>query len=206
MEDLRGLRFGKGIVPLIGDPMRATNGGTKWLFLCDCDRTPAFYAWSEVLKRSPGMCCKLCRNEIVRAAMTTHGMRFTTFYRVWRNMLDRCENSNHEAYPCYGGRNISVCERWHTFENFRDDMLATYSQELTIERLNNNGNYEPGNCEWRGRKHQASNRRTNKFLTHNGQTHTYSGWAEIIGLDKTTIRKRVLRGWPVWKILSRERF
>lgn len=90
--------------------------------------------------------------------MTKHGMSKTSIYRCWQQVIQRCENPKSPDYKNYGGRGITVCERWHTFENFYEDM-GDKPKGLTLERINNDGNYEPGNCEWATWKKQQNNRR-----------------------------------------------
>ena len=94
----------------------------------------------------------------VSAAQVKHGMSRTSTYHIWQTMRQRCSNPNATAYASYGGRGITVCDRWQEFENFLADM-GERPEGLSLERVNNNGNYEPGNCVWATRKAQAANRR-----------------------------------------------
>ena len=90
-------------------------------------------------------------------------MSGTRFYKVWKGMFTRCYNKNYKLYKDYGGRGITICNKWHKFENFRDDMLNYYKDNLSIDRINNDGNYEPNNCRWATRKEQNNNRRMQKL-------------------------------------------
>lgn len=144
-----------------------------------------------------------CLNEELS---TTHGQSKTRTYRIWIGMRQRCENENRDWYRRYGGRGILVCRRWAVYENFLADM-GECPPRLTLERNNNDGNYEPDNCRWATRKEQAQNLSTNRYLIYQGRTQTVTQWAEEIGLNPTTVAVRLFRypDWPIEKILSRPR-
>lgn len=200
--DLAGQVFGKLTVVRFHE--KASNGGSKWLCRCECGRECV--VWAEVLKRQPDIRCKECRKEVQRAQRTTHGMKYTPEYMTWNQMKDRCLNSNSSNYRHYCARGITICDRWLSFENFFKDMGLRPSIGHTLDRIDNDGNYTPENCRWAEASEQANNRRTNQFLTFNGKTQTWSQWAREIGLDKTVIRQRARKGWPVEKILSLDDF
>lgn len=122
-------------------------------------------------------------------------------YRVWRNMLNRCHNPNVPAYKNYGGRGITVCESWEKFENFLADM-GEQPVGKTLDRINNDGNYEPGNCRWATPAEQIRNRRTTTLLTFGGVTQCIADWAAEIGIGDATLRHRLKIGWPVEKALT----
>lgn len=113
----------------------------------------------------------------------------------WDSMLQRCNNPKHKSYPQYGGRGIAVCERWHVFENFYEDMGEP--NELTLDRIDVNGNYEKSNCRWATLKEQGRNTRANRLLTFQGETKPLSYFTEKFGLRKNLIRERLQRGWTV---------
>lgn len=132
----------------------------------------------------------------------THGLIRSRTYKTWQAMKYRCEcpeTSDHFAN--YRGRGISICERWRTFENFLADM-GERPPGMTLDRINNDGNYEPDNCRWASIKQQSNNHRWNVLLEHDGKTLTLMQWHEVSGIRYTTIRQRLLRGWTVEKALT----
>lgn len=122
-------------------------------------------------------------------------------YTVWRNMKNRCLNENVASYKDYGGRGISVCERWLDFINFLADMGAR-PKDMTLERIDNNGNYEPGNCRWATFLEQGSNTRKNVFYTFHGVTLTLSWWARLAGMKCNILHTRLGLGWDFARAVS----
>lgn len=120
----------------------------------------------------------------------------TPTYRTWRNMLTRCQNPKHNAYPKYGGRGIVVCERWQQFEHFLEDMGVRPSG-LTLERKDMDGGYEPSNCCWATRQEQNNNTHRNRRITFQGETMTVTEWANRMGLHYKTVTQRLDRGVSV---------
>jgi len=117
-------------------------------------------------------------------------------YNSWSGMKDRCLNPKCKKFPSYGGRGIKLCKRWMTFISFLEDM-GDRPEGMSIERINNNGNYEPGNCKWATPIEQASNRRKNRLLTTNGVTMTLSQWSRKLNVSEACIRGRIKRGWSM---------
>lgn len=126
----------------------------------------------------------------------------TPEYRAWLHMRERCFNPNNSRYARYGGRGITICECWNTYENFLADMGQRPSPQHSIERINNDGNYEPSNCKWATRKEQQQNILHARRITFNGLTLCLSEWARRIGAAPATITGRLQRGWPLEKAMT----
>jgi hypothetical protein len=134
---------------------------------------------------------------------------------VYYGMISRCTKSSNAKYPSYGGRGIRVCDRWlgrDGFVNFTADM-GERTEGVSLDRRNNDGDYCPENCHWASRSQQARNKRTSRYLTHNGQRMTIADWAEVSGINYRLLQYRISKGWdidraltqPVNKKLSRDR-
>jgi hypothetical protein len=130
------------------------------------------------------------------------GQSHDPLYGVWRGMLTRCENPNSPSYNRYGGRGIKVCERWrNSFLLWKNDM-GPRPLGYTIERIDNDGDYTPTNCEWAPTKTQANNTRTNSYITWNGERKTLQQWADITGIKRSLIRARLNSGWSIERALT----
>lgn len=134
-----------------------------------------------------------------RASRQTHGACTSAFYKVWAAMKYRCHNPNDKAYRFYGARGISVCDRWRDdFVTFAADIATEIgerpSKKHSIDRINNNGNYEPGNVRWATQLEQTSNTRRNRWLTLNGETRTVTEWGRHLGVSGKRIDARLRRG------------
>jgi len=139
---------------------------------------------------------------------TKHGCarnnKVTKEYTCWLGMISRCENPNYIDYNLYGGRGIKICKRWRdSFEAFLQDMGCKPSPKHSIDRIDTNGNYEPGNCRWSNLKEQGRNKRNNVIFTHDGYTATQSEWSERTGISVATIRQRLLAGWSIADALTK---
>lgn len=116
-------------------------------------------------------------------------------YARWNGMVQRCTNPNWINYHNYGGKGVTVCERWRTFANFRDDMDTTFEKGMWLERVKNELGYSPENCRWSTPKQQQNHRTNNTLITHKGETLTVSSWAERLGVKRGVIALRHWRGW-----------
>lgn len=129
------------------------------------------------------------------------GLSKTPTYRVWNDMMQRCYNPAQDSFRLYGGRGIGVCERWHDYLNFLADM-GEKPEGFSLERSEVNGHYEPGNCTWIPLARQQHNKRTSRFLTHDGLTMTLADWGAKTGLGVPTIHARLKSGWAVERALT----
>lgn len=193
-EDLTGKKFNRlTALEYVGDK--------KWLCRCECGNTVKVKAYD--LKKGKTKSCGCFNTERIKKmgekygkiygkiygrinihnaieAKTTHGESKTRLYRIWRNMRTRC-NNDHSGN--YGNRGIKHCEEWYSFENFMEWSLNNgYKDDLTIDRIDVNGDYEPDNCRWVSRHDQARNTRSNVFITYKGETHCLADWELITGL------------------------
>jgi len=150
--------------------------------------------------------CPECKKEKISDARTTHGKRFSKEYKIWRSMKERCYNQNNKRYHRYGGRGITICDRWlNSFENFLSDM-GEKPEEYSIDRIDNDGNYCPENCRWATRTEQANNRSSNNLLTIHGKTMTLSEWCRDTGQNHKTVQTRLSRNWtPEEAIFGRKK-
>lgn len=125
----------------------------------------------------------------------THGMYLTREYACWRNMISRCTLECADKAGRYLGRGITVCDRWlNSFEDFYDDMGPRPSDKHSIERIENDVGYQPGNCVWAVKKQQCRNRKTSKMIEHNGEVRSLAEWVEILGLNYKTVFRRLSVG------------
>jgi hypothetical protein len=147
------------------------------------------------LKSGASRSCGCLSREMAGDQFRTHGESKIPEYWVWCAMLRRCYNKNSTSYKYYGGRGISVCARWRkSYQKFMEDVGRRPSQKHTLDRINNDGNYEPGNVRWATSAEQALNRRSNRLVTVQGETHAISVWANRTGINVSSIYRRAKRG------------
>lgn len=139
-------------------------------------------------------------------AKTTHGMSRSRIYHIWNSMKMRCANPNAINYKYYGGKGVTVCDEWQTFEPFLEWATANgYADGLTIDRIENSAGYTPKNCRWVTPKKQQNNTSYNHVLEYRGKKCSVMEWSEILGIPATTLYNRLRRGWDVKRTLSTEK-
>lgn len=197
VTDRTGERYGRLVVLSRAENKVEPSGSVRaqWNCACDCggEITVPGHSLSRGLTRSCGC--------LMREKESKHGMARTPVYRVWNLMKQRATNPENARWADYGGRGITLCEAWHDFEAFYRDM-GDRPHGMTIERVDNNKGYEPGNVIWADRLTQANNRRVSVFITFNGKTQTAAEWGRETGLGKATIYRRLARGWSVERALT----
>lgn len=174
------------------------------VFLCRCDCGRLSICRGKNLLAGVTRSCGCLQKQRTKAAVTKHGRSTDPVYKRWTAMVQRCTNPNNDSFHKYGARGIRVCERWMNFDLFVQDM-GEPPPGMTLERKNNDGNYEPGNCKWATPREQAYN--TRKFygalaLTRAGETKSVREWSESLGMKLGTLYWRLERGWPVERVLS----
>ncbi len=176
------------------------DGKPSWMCECECGEktvTP-----SSQLIRGRTQSCSCLMIERIREANTTHGRKGSMVYRIWSGMWNRCRNPNSKDYAKYGARGVTVCESWKSFQQFLADMGEPPATDSSIERINCNGNYEPGNCCWLPLSKQAHNRRSSVFFTAHGKTQVASLWDKEFGFFPGTVARRLKSGRPHNEVLK----
>ncbi len=184
-----GERYGRLIVT--GTVVAGPGEYRKIECRCDCGNVVNVYPYS--LPNGNTKSCGCLKGHALRK--DGHGLTKTKEYRAWGHMWSRCTNEKVKSYRYYGGRGISVCDRWASFKNFFEDMGKSPSGAHSIDRIDNDGNYEPGNCRWATVKEQRRNKRDNRVLTIDGEHKTLAEWAENAGVIYKTAHNRLRMGW-----------
>lgn len=199
---LTGKTFGRWTV--LGEAPN-WSGNPRVYCVCSCGTQKSVAVGT--LKNGRSKSCGCLRAELLSARMTTHG--FTSAanrapeYKIWGEMIQRCHNPKNAAARNYSERGITVCASWRdSFENFYADMGPRPTPKHSIDRIDNNGDYEPENCRWATAKEQMRNTRTTLTLTHKGETLPLKEWAERTGIPYNTLRFRLRRGWSILRALT----
>lgn len=201
-KNLMGMRFSHLVVA--GYAGMSKNKRPRHLWRCRCDCGRDCIKSTQILRASASgeHNCGCVTHAQRVAAKKTHGLSHTREFRSWAAAKSRCNNPNGPEYAMYGGRGISFCQRWNRFERFYEDMGPMPEWASSIDRIDPNGNYEPGNCRWSTPLQQSRNTRRNVFITHDGKTLCLSEWAVVSGIKRPTIEARIRRGWAFAKAIS----
>jgi hypothetical protein len=195
IQNLIGQQFGRITVLALASP--EPDGRVRRLICqCECGTLKSIRRDKLTRTRSCG-----CARPWIKHGQRRNGTTTRT-YRIWQHMLERCLNPHDGGFPHYGGRGIAVCERWHTFAHFFADMGAC-PEGLTIERIDNDQGYFPGNCRWATRHEQANNTRRTRYLTLHGVRQTMTAWSQETGWKVKTIESRLRRGLTEEEALTR---
>lgn len=207
-KDITGQRF--GLLTTKSYRKVTTTGNKKrvfWSCICDCGNTcemeGSLLRSRSKKPRNIPMSCGCEARKATSYRNSTHRLTGTRVYRSWNSAKQRCLNPNDSNYRNYGGRGISICEHWYSFDNFLNDMGFPPSPNHTIDRIDVNGNYEPSNCRWATPSEQARNRRNTPLYSYNGKTMSLIEWAEYLGIRTITLRKRLEYGWTLDKVFSK---
>ena len=187
--NLVGKKFGR--LTVIADVGRSSDRSVIWLCECECGNRKLVrnsYALKAGLTRS----CGCLHSEIIKKQNSKHNMSRTRLYKIWNNARTRCNNPNTPYYFKYGGRGIRFTDEWLDFEVFKEWAFNNgYQDDLTLDRIDVNGNYEPSNCRWITNAAQQLNKRTNHILTYAGKSQTIKEWADELGIKYKTLCARV---------------
>lgn len=194
-----GRRFGRLVV--LNGAGAATGGRQGWTCLCDCGTELVVLPGN--LKSGDTRSCGCWNRESTGNRRRIHGGYRTKEFRVWFGMIARCHNPYNKDYYLYGERGIRVCAEWQkSFSAFIAHMGPRPFPKAQIDRINNNGNYEPGNCHWTTCSQNARNTRRNHLMTHNGVTCTMAEWEERTGISQDLLCSRLSRGWSDERALT----
>jgi hypothetical protein len=196
VPNLVGVRFGRLLV-LEHLGIGPGKTGRRWRTVCDCGVFKDICAGT--LNDGSTQSCGSCVPH--SPANKTHNLSKTSIYKIWTGMIQRCENPKGSGYERYGAIGISVCDRWHKFENFLEDM-GPRPVGLTLDRRDNKMGYSPNNCRWATPLEQGRNRKTNLEIVFNGKTQCLTSWADEFGIKECTLTKRLRLGWSMDRALT----
>lgn len=201
MQDLTGCKFGRLEVVEFAYGGETPSGTKKYFWLCKCDCGNTVTVERSHLTTGHTSSCGCLHAETKNTL--THGLSRTRVYRVWRRMKERCTNRNCSDYANYGGRGIKISDEWMKFEPFYSWATENgYRDDLTIDRIDNNGPYSPVNCRWITQKEQCNNKRTCVYVEFKGDRKTVKEWSEIYEIKYSTLVSRIKAGWPIEKALT----
>ena len=189
-----GIRYGS-IVAI--KPVGKIGKSIAWLYQCDCGEQGVARSSSLPAKTR----CAKCAREQQAQKITIHGETInpkrSSLYNTWLSIRQRCNNPKHLSYKDYGGRGIKLCERWNSFDMFKLDVGEKPAPHMQINRIDNNGNYEPGNVEWATPSQNSNNRRSSRLIEYKGKAMTLRAWCDELGLSYPLMKQRMVKKWDV---------
>ena len=194
-----GKKFGRLQVVAIAE--KDKYGHKKWLCKCDCGTEKIILQGSLTIGRTKSCGCLFKEQASQRAFKHGYGTKRGSTYWIWPAMKSRCLNKNNKDYANYGGRGIKVCDEWMDFVNFLFDM-GEKPKDLSIDRINNNGNYSKENCKWATNLEQANNHSNNKRFIFNSRNLTIAEWCREFNLKYQIVNQRIFRGWDIKRALN----
>lgn len=199
-KSLIGLTFGD--LEVTARAGKNASGGWDWV--AQCTRGRSVIISSSAIRRRKSCGCRRIENQIIARGQTPHGLSHSSEHGIWVKMRQRCGHlPSGGGHPRYAGRGITVCARWrNSFVNFFEDMGSRPSPRHTLDRIDNDANYEPGNCRWALPEVQANNRSTNLVLDMGGKAQTLSEWCKELSLNKACVHHRLVRGASVAEALQ----
>jgi hypothetical protein len=199
--DMIGQKFGR-LTVLCFHSRQGLGKRRSLLWKCRCHCGSYCVVPGRSLRSGHTLSCGCLQAEASKEAVTKHGMTGTAEHKAWLAMKQRCVNSNDAGFHNYGGRGLSVCERWNDFSAFLADMGPRPTHAHSLERIDNNQGYGPDNCMWANKKTQCNNQRRSVRITFNGVTQTLMQWSEATGINYGTLRKRRRHGWTAERMLT----
>lgn len=203
-KDITGWQSGR--LTALGPIGKSKDGKIMWLCSCVCGKEKAVRAGFIIRRLTQSCGCLQKERTSLANAKTTHGMSYESIYGTWHGIKSRCLYSGNVHFGKYGGRGITVYEEWaHSFEKFFEyvSALPYYGEPgRSLDRIDNDGNYEPGNLRWATAQEQQRNTRHNRNLTFMGKTQCVAAWAEDLQIRKDTLWSRVQRGWTIERALT----
>lgn len=203
-KNISGQTFGRLIaIACVG---KNSYGLNQWLCICSCGTETVTLQKTLAAGKTRSCGCiadELFKKNCIDFDTTKHGFSGTVEHKAWKAMHSRCNNPNEHNYVNYGGRGISVCARWGSFENFYADMGERPKSKTSIDRIDNNGNYSPENCRWATQQQQMRNTRLNRVITHDGKTMCLAEWSEYLGIRYGLLSTRInTQKWSAERALT----
>jgi len=200
-----GEEFSRLTIIKESSPAISINGNKKRRVLCECSCGTIKTVDMSHLANGRIKSCGCLKKEEASERFTKHNMKKSREYYTWQNMKSRCLNKNNKNYNFYGGRGITICDKWLTFEGFYKDM-GDRPENKTLDRVDGGKGYLKNNCRWATNKEQQNNKINNVFLEYNGKRKTVAQWAEFVGINSSTLYHRFYLGWNIKDALTKDSY